>query len=120
MQPTELTVLLACHSLEDFPTYHEGHEADEILSAWCAPWHPALIAAAGRVPGFHRVDTPPESLEGRLMTVPPFMADRLPAGFAARTTDEGGYLVRESNCELAVASALAALNGQPTSVDRQL
>ena len=120
MQLTELTVLLACHSLEDFPTYHEGQEADELLTAWCAPWHPVLIAAASRIPGFHRVDTPPESLEGRLMTVPPFMADRLPAGFAARAADEGGRLVRESTCELAVSSALAALDGQRISVDQQL
>jgi alpha-mannosidase len=120
MQLTELTVLLACHSLEDFPSYHEGREADELLAAWTAPWHPALVAAAGRIPSFHRVDSPPESLLGRLMTVPPFMADRLPAGFAARVAEEGGHLVQEASCDAAVSAALAALDAVEPRVEQQL
>ena len=41
MNYTDLTVLLPCHSLEDFPLYHEGAEADGLLAAWSALWHPA-------------------------------------------------------------------------------
>ena len=76
MKFTDLTVLLPCHSLEDFPVYHEGPVADQLLSAWCALWHPALVASAGAVPNWHRVDVPPETLAGRLITLPPFCLDR--------------------------------------------
>ena len=43
-----LIVLLPCHSLEDFPLYFEGDAAAGLLAAWTGPWHPRLIAAAGK------------------------------------------------------------------------
>ena len=33
MQYQDLVILLPCHSLEDFPTYHDGEDADENASA---------------------------------------------------------------------------------------
>ncbi|MEX0676141.1 MAG: hypothetical protein WD063_03650 [Pirellulales bacterium] len=107
---TELTVLLPCHSLEDFPIYHEGAAADELLAAWCALWHPVLLAGVRAVPTWHRIDTPPEVLSGRLFAVPPFCLDRLPAGFVARAENEGARLVRESSRDAAVAAALEGLD----------
>ena len=109
MKLTELAVLLPCHSLEDFPVYHDGTEADELLTAWCALWHPALLAAAGSLPQFHRVDVPPELLEGMLMTVPPFCVDRLPAGFVARAESESAGLLRHTRCDEAVEAAESSL-----------
>ena len=50
----ELIVLLPCHSLEDFPTYHEGDDAHSLLASWSALWHPSLIAAAGQAPAWVR------------------------------------------------------------------
>ena len=47
MKYEELIILLPCHSLEDFPLYHEGEEAQGLLANWVALWHPALVAAAG-------------------------------------------------------------------------
>jgi len=106
---SELTVLLPCHSLEDFPVYYEGHQADELLAAWCAPWHPALVAAAGALPTWHRIDLPPESLTGRLMVAAPSYADQLPAGYAARALTEGGRVVAEPTLAAAVAAATDGL-----------
>jgi alpha-mannosidase len=106
---SELTVLLPCHSLEDFPVYYEGHQADELLSAWCTPWHPALVAAAGALPTWHRIDLPPESLSGRLMVAPPYCTDQLPAGYAARAQTEGGRVVAEPSLAAAVAAATDGL-----------
>ena len=80
MKFTELTVLLPCHSLEDFPTYYEGSQADELLAAWCAPWHPALLAG-GAMPNWQRVNMPPEALADRLIVLPAFCRDRVPADF---------------------------------------
>ncbi len=110
MKFTDLTVLLPCHSLEDFPTYHEGSSADQLLAAWCALWHPGLIAAANSTPDWHRVDIPPENLAGRLITVPEFCADRLAAGFAARAQNERGWLVRARARDQATAAALEGLD----------
>jgi alpha-mannosidase len=119
MKFSELTVLLPCHSLEDFPAYHEGTAADELLAAWCAPWHPVLLASAQSVPNWHRIDIPPETLAGRLLAVPPFCVDRLPAGFIARAENEGALVVRESTRDTAVARAMEALDGR-AAVDPEL
>lgn len=120
MKYSELAVLLPCHSLEDFPVYHEGTEADQLLSAWSCLWHPALIAAAGSLPVWHRIDVPPDELPGRLLAVPPFCVDRLPAGFVARAQNEGAVLVHEKDRAAAVAVALAGLDGGDGGVDAQL
>ncbi len=113
MKFSELTVLLPCHSLEDFPVYHEGAAADELLGAWCAPWHPALIAEVGSLPNWQRIDIPPEDLSGRLIVVPPFCLDRLPAGYAARAGNEGAWFVAREKPDEAEAQALAGLDNLP-------
>jgi hypothetical protein len=41
MKFQELLILLPCHSLEDFPTYHEGDDAHSLLASWWPP-HPEL------------------------------------------------------------------------------
>ncbi len=120
MKFTELTVLLPCHSLEDFPVYHEGSQADELLAAWCVLWHPALVASAAAVPGWQRVDMLPETLSGRLIAIPPFCLDRLPAGWLARAKNEGAWLVHEQSRDAAVTAALAGLDGGSAGVDAQL
>jgi alpha-mannosidase len=117
MTLSELCVLLPCHGLEDFPVYHEGQAADELMTAWCAAWHPALVAAAGAIPTWHRIDVPPEDLGGRVIAIPPFCADRLPAGFLDRAEREGAHLVRESERDAAVAAALAVLESAGPPVD---
>lgn len=104
----QLTVLLPCHSLEDFPVYHEGEAADELLTAWCAPWHPALIAGAGVLPTWQRVDIPPENLLETLAFIPPFCLDRLPTGYAAKAASSDGLLVAEGAIATAVQKALEA------------
>jgi alpha-mannosidase len=105
----QLTVLLPCHSLEDFPVYHEGEAADELLVAWCAPWHPELIAAAGCLPAWQRVDIPPENLLETLAFIPPFCLDRLPLGYAAKAVESDGRLVAESTLQAATRRALEVL-----------
>jgi alpha-mannosidase len=120
MKFTDLTVLLPCHSLEDFPVYHEGGPADELLAAWTGLWHPALLASAEAVPTWQRVDLPPEMLAGRLIVLPPFCADRLPAGFIARTKNEGAWLVQNAQLDAVVAAALQGLDGGDAGVDESL
>lgn len=120
MNYSDLTVLLPCHSLEDFPLYHEGAEADGLLAAWSALWHPALVAAARKIPGWQRADTPPTDVAGRLIVVPGVSYDRLPVGFVARAKTDGATLIaKATGRQEIVEAALATLDAAPT-VDADL
>ncbi len=90
----DLAVLLPCHSLEDFPVYYRGAEADNLLAAWTAIWHPALIAAASQAPRWYRADCPPTELSGAVLAVPEVSVTALPSGFLSRAAAEGALLIR--------------------------
>ncbi|MGC4002133.1 MAG: hypothetical protein QM811_02865 [Pirellulales bacterium] len=109
MPVAELTILLPCHSFEDFPLYHQGAEAEALLAAWTALWHPTLLAGVNKVPGWARCDDPPEDFAERLMVFPQTSGGELPSGYAKRVKEGGGTLLRKigTRDELARA-ALAA------------
>ena len=110
MKYQELLILLPCHSLEDFPTYHEGEDAQSLLASWSALWHPELLAAAGKALNWRRIEDPPSDVKDRLIVVPSVCVQRLPTGFAQRVKDEGGVLIRKtSSRDEIVAAALAPL-----------
>lgn len=118
MKFQELTILLPCHSLEDFPIYPVGEEAQGLLAGWSAIWHPALIAAAQSGPAWGRIDYPPEQLQDRLLVVPSAGAGQLPAGYPQRVAAEGGYLIlRKHDRNEIVQLALSQLEGGSRAVD---
>src|SRR5262245_3145166 len=113
MNYQELILLLPCHSLEDFPAYHEGEDAESLLASWSALWHPELIAAAGQAPSWRRVDEPPSEIRERLIVVPSLCVQRLPTGFAQRVKDEGGVIIRQTTSrDEIIAAALAPLHSR--------
>lgn len=117
----ELIVLLPCHSLEDFPTHHEGDDAESLLAAWTALWHPTLLAAAGVAPTWYRVDDPPEELAERLIVIPSVSQSELPTGFAQRAKAAGAQLIRrENDRERIIQKALDGLDGGNHPVDPEL
>ncbi|HEX4149291.1 MAG TPA: hypothetical protein VHY20_09900, partial [Pirellulales bacterium] len=117
----ELIVLLPCHSLEDFPVHHEAAEAEGLLAAWSALWHPALLAASGKLPTWYRADSPPDTLAGRLVIVPQASEDLLLAGWATRAKGEGAHVVRKlSDRRQIVAAALEELDGGDGGVEPAL
>jgi len=110
MNYQQLIVLLPCHSLEDFPTHHEGDDAAGLLAAWTALWHPALIAHAGKMPSWHRADAPPENVTNRLIVVPGISQSQLPTGFLQRAESESACLIHsEQDRKRIVEIALARL-----------
>lgn len=112
MKFRDLSILLPCHSLEDFPIYPVGEEAQGLLAGWSTLWHPALIASAQSGPAWGRVDYPPEHLQDRLLVVPSAGASQLPAGYSQRVASEGGYLIlRKQDRNEMVQLALAQLDG---------
>ena len=121
MKYEELVILLPCHSLEDFPLHHEGDDAQSLLASWTAMWHPALIASAGKIPTWHRVDDPPEDLSNRLLVVPTVSLSELQTGFAQRAKGEGANLIRKklSRDEI-MSDALEQLDGGAGNVSDDL
>jgi alpha-mannosidase len=111
MKFEQLVILLPCHSLEDFPLHHQGDEASGLLAAWTALWHPALLAACGKMPTWARADDPPAELQGRLVVIPGVSDSLLLAGWPARAKNEGACVVRRlSDRQEIAARALSELD----------
>lgn len=120
MRFAELAILLPCHSLEDFPLYHTGAQADGLLACFTALWHPALLASAKKLPTWYRADDPPEKLAGVLLTIPEVSESIMLAGWTTRAVDEGACVVRkEHDRDEILRQALTALDDAPT-VDAEL
>ena len=121
MKYQELLILLPCHSLEDFPTYPEGDDAQSLLCSWSALWHPVLLANAGQAPAWRRIEDPPQEVKDRLIVVPSVCVPRLPTGFAQRVKDEGGCIVRKTaSRQEIVEAALTPLGEGVPPVDPEL
>lgn len=80
-------ILLPCHSLEDFPMHCDGPDADGLLAAWTALWHPGLLAASGSAPNWHHAAYPPEDLSGSLILIPEASRSELADGFLEQARD---------------------------------
>lgn len=114
MMYQQLIVLLPCHSLEEFPTHHEGDEAAGLLAAWSAPWHPALIASAGKIPSWYRADSPPEDVTNKLVVVPGISHSQVPTGYLQRAEAESACLIQNQLDRGAMIElALQRLDAQP-------
>lgn len=121
MKFDELAILLPCHSLEDFPSHHEGGQAEGLLAAWTALWHPLLLASAAKLPSWHRADSPPQTVSGRLLVIPEASESLLQAGWADRVEGEGAVVVRKKRTRAEIVSqALAPLNGRAQPIDEGL
>lgn len=111
------TVLLPCHSLDDFPVHVSGADGDGILSAWSALWHPRLIAATGRLPSWHRADEPPELKGAALVVIPAVSEPLLPDGWVDDATRNGAVVVRAKQTREEICQvALDALGESPSAV----
>lgn len=116
----ELIVLLPCHSLEDFPQYHEGDQAAELLTGWTALWHPALVAACGKLPRWFRADFPPDDCAGRVLLVPSLSDRLIAAGWKDRVRGAGAVVEAAGADCLATAAMLCERTGQTGAVDDAL
>lgn len=108
MPPERTTVFLPCHTLDDFPTWLEESEADDLLTAWTAAWHPSLIAATGGPPHWASIDLP-VSGGPQLGIVPATWDDRFAAQFDAVTASGSRFVRRTTGDEAIVRAAARAL-----------
>ena len=110
MHPARIVVFLPCHTLDDFSTWLEEDEADDVLSAWTAAWDARLISAVGRVPEWASVDLRPPDEEPILGLVPAALDARF-AGQADAVCTAGSRWVREVRGAAAVAAAARVAYG---------
>lgn len=116
MHPERIVVFVPCHSLDDFPTWLDEPEADELLAAWTAAWHPALIAAVGAAPGWASVEVPPTDSAGLLGVVPPASDERF-AAMLDMAGLAGSQFVRQVRGRAeTIAAARAALAAEGMAV----
>ena len=47
---TNLVIAVPCDGFDDFPTEHQGPNAENLLACWTGLWHPSLIKQAKSVP----------------------------------------------------------------------
>ena len=121
MKYNGLTILLPCHSLEDFPVHHEDEDAQGLLAGWSALWHPSLIASVASLPAWRRVDDPLDSLVDQLIVIPSVSESELPTGFVERAAADGATVLRGQNCrDEIVADALATLDDGDSTIDADL
>lgn len=115
MSPDRTLVFLPCYTLDDFPTWIEEAEADDVLACWTAAWDPRLLAAMGRVPRWASVDHRPPDAEPVLGIVPAAFDARF-ASQADITCTAASRWVREiRGADAVAAAALAAcdVTGEP-------
>lgn len=84
------TVVLPCHSLEDLSVNRSAAEAEQVLAAWSAFYHPALMLKFRGPPGWRGSINAPTPATGHLVVVPPCCESNLPGGWlqAASSTSD--------------------------------
>jgi alpha-mannosidase len=113
MKFEQLVVLLPCSSLEDLSLNREAAEAEELLSAWSALYHPVLVGAAGNTPQWFQAGGPPPDLTDKLIILPDCCESQLPPDWLSEAEAAGAAVVRGKNREQMVAAALAYLDEIP-------
>ncbi|MCE9630726.1 MAG: hypothetical protein K8S94_08460 [Planctomycetia bacterium] len=108
MPPERTTVFLPCHTLDDFPTWLDEAESDDLLAAWTAAWHPCLIAAVGAPPLWASIDLPVAG-GPQLGIVPATWDDRFAAQFDALTAAGSLFVRRIQGSDAIVRAAAEAL-----------
>lgn len=121
MKFSDLVIVLPCNGLEDLSLDREAAEAEELLSAYSALWHPALLVSAQAVPRWVRAEDPPQEPSGHLFIIPGVCDFSLPPDWPSRAEAAGACLVRgQKHRDEMVAAALAQLDGGDGGVDPQL
>jgi len=94
MKFNKCSILIPCHSLEDFPIDLGADDAASVLNAWSVLWHPALIANTEKLPEWYSADHPPELPGGNLIVIPKPSEDWLPHDWIEQAETYGATIIR--------------------------
>ncbi|MGA2259552.1 MAG: hypothetical protein ABSG53_33165, partial [Thermoguttaceae bacterium] len=117
----KLTPILPCRGRDDLSEPRSATQADELLAAWTALWHPVLVAAAGAMPRWTAAASPPDDPTGHLILLPPTAEPLLPDDWLNHAEHLGARLIRgQRRRPEMIAAALAMLDTPPPMVDSDL
>ena len=121
MKFDRLIVLLPSHSIENFDLERKEADAEQLLSAWSALWHPLLLANARTIPGWLPAGSPPSDPVGHLIIVPDCCEPMLPEDWLVTAETAGGCVLRNlPDRDAMLAAALAQLDADQPKVDPEL
>jgi alpha-mannosidase len=95
MNIDRLSTLLPCSNLADLRLDRDPEEAEELLSAWSALWHPALIDSVRAMPSWYPADQPPSEPAGSLIILPECCESLLPEGWLDAAKASGALVLRK-------------------------
>mgnify|MGYP000961140885 CR=1 FL=1 len=102
-----LAALLPCYSVDDLELERREEDAEQLLGAWSALWHPALLLASGSLPNWHPAGSPPTELADHLILVPDCCQPQLPENWRSEAEAAGGIVLeRFPNRAAMLAAAL--------------
>jgi alpha-mannosidase len=87
-------VLLPCQSLEDLVLDRPSEESEEILSAWTALFHPALLELTNTLPAWDRASYPMKDRDRKLAIVPPCCEAELDPAWSETMEEKGAKIIR--------------------------
>jgi hypothetical protein len=90
----KLTPILPCTTRDSASEPRSAAQADELLSAWTALWHPALVAAAGVMPKWYPAAEVPDETAGHVLLIPPSAEPLLPQDWLSHAEALGAKLIR--------------------------
>src|SRR6516225_5971496 len=108
----KLTPILPCTSRDHACEPRANAQADELLSAWTALWHPALVAAAGVMPKWFPAGEPPDDPTGHLLLIPPTAEPLLPQDWLSHAEQLGAKLIRGQRSRPEMIAAALAMVGE--------
>ncbi|MCL2349384.1 MAG: hypothetical protein FWC50_14125, partial [Planctomycetaceae bacterium] len=104
-----MILLIPSYSIEDFSVDRVDAEANQILSAWSALYHPALIEKFEKLPAWERAANPNESTQHKLVVIPPCCEHLVPVAWLEEKEKTSLVIQAESDRENIVKEALNGL-----------
>ncbi len=90
----DLLVVLPCQSLENLSLDRDATEAEQILSAWTALYHPSMLSETSGMPRWVSADTPPVDVGSSLIVLPECSVQSLPSGWIEEAEKAGARILR--------------------------
>ena len=119
----DILILLPCQSIEDLSLDRSAEDAEELLTAWSAPFHPTIVSISERTPRWDMAEQAPhpDELEDTLIFLPKSSEELLPDDWVDKATQAGALVLRDlRDRDQVVSRAIAELDEPPPAVDADL
>ena len=121
MKFSRLLTLFPCENLEDFELERSDEDAEQLLAAWSALWHPTLLVGQEDMPCWLPPSTPPPDPKGCLVVVPDCCRASLPEDWTQEAESAGATVLQGIGGRAEILKiALGRLGDSAPSVDPEL